>query len=486
MYRVRTIVHVHPWHSAARLSVRFNSTSSKYTAVTHPEDTSSVPKDISNTLARHSKHVLNTYARPPIILSHGKGSWIYDTSHRKYLDFSSGIAVNALGHGDEQLVKIMNEQASKLIHSSNVFHNEWAGELAELVINLTKRDGGLGWASGTQVSSSSEPTSGAKVFLANSGTEANEGALKFARKVGKDRWAKANGISPADYTNPAYLSSPKTKIVAFDNAFHGRSMGSLSVTSNPKYQAPFAPLIPGVEIGAYNDIEALERLITEDTCGVIVEPVQGEGGVHTASTDFLRALRKRCDAVDAVLIFDEIQCGLYRSGTLWAHSLLPIDCHPDIVTMAKPIANGFPLGAILTRDAIAESMTIGSHGTTFGGSPIAARLAHHVLSRLSDPSFISSVNRSASHLSGRLSRLPTYFPTLLHPYVRGKGLILGLPFKNESHPGVLTKMARERGVLLLTAGQDAVRFVPSLNVNLEEIDFAVDVIESALGVMEKA
>jgi len=382
----------------------------------------------------------------------------------------------------------MYDQASKLVHTSNVYHHRWTGELAKLLIQLTKRDGGLGWNPGTTTSSSSSSSSGAKVFLSNSGTEANEGALKFARKVGKDRWAKLKKITPPlDYTNPTYVSSPKTRIVAFQDAFHGRSMGSLSVTSNPKYQAPFQPLIPNVVIGRYNEVdeEKLKALITEETCGVIVEPVQGEGGVHSANVKFLRALRKRCDEVDAVLIFDEIQCGLYRSGTLWAHSTLPIDCHPDMITMAKPIANGFPLGAILTRDTISESMTTGSHGTTFGGSPMAERLGHHVLSRLSDPSFITSMTTSASHLNHRLNLLSSYFPTLLHSHIRGKGLILGLPFKNEHHPSVLVKMVRERGVLLLTAGKDAVRFVPSLNIGLEEIDFAVDVVESALGIMAK-
>ena len=222
--------------------------------------------------------------------------------------------MNALGHSDEQFAKVMYDQASKLVHTSNVYHHQWAGELAELLINLTKRDGGLGWIPGTNPSSSessSSSSSGAKVFLANSGTEANEGALKFARIVGKDRWAKEKGITPSDYTNQDYVSSPKNRIVAFQDAFHGRSMGSLSITSNPKYQAPFQPLIPNVDIGTYNDVQGLKELITEDTCGVIVEPVQGEGGVHSASVEFLRALRKRCDEVNAVLIFDEIQVSYF-------------------------------------------------------------------------------------------------------------------------------------------------------------------------------
>lgn len=210
--------------------------------------------------------------------------------------------MNALGHGDEQIAALMQSQASRLSHSSNLYHNEWAGELAQLLVQLTQRDGGLGWAPGSESSSADANAPGAKVFFANSGTEANEGALKFARKIGKDRWAKANPSA-----DPA--TSPKTALVCFENGFHGRSMGALSVTTNPKYQAPFAPLIPNVRVGKLNDAssEALLALINEDTCGVIVEPIQGEGGVRATDESFLRALRKRCNEVGAVLIFDEIQ-----------------------------------------------------------------------------------------------------------------------------------------------------------------------------------
>lgn len=263
---------------------------------------------------------MNTYARPQLIVTHGKGSWLYASATeatsaqhegvapfspgeptRQYLDFTAGIAVNALGHGDEEIAALMKSQASRLAHASNLYHNEWAGELAQLLVQLTLRDGGLGWAPGS--TDSGGP--GAKVFFANSGTEANEGALKFARKIGKERWAKANPSA-----DPS--TSPKTAIVCFENGFHGRSMGALSVTTNPKYQAPFAPLIPNVRVGKLNDTssESLLSLIDEDTCGVIVEPIQGEGGVRASDEAFLRALRKRCDEVGAVLIFDEIQVSL--------------------------------------------------------------------------------------------------------------------------------------------------------------------------------
>jgi len=215
-------------------------------------------------------------------------------------------------------------------------------------------EGGLGFALGTGPAPVDSSATGAKVFFSNSGTEANEGALKIARKVGKDRWAASGAGRSWDSDG-----CTKTRIVCFEGGFHGRSMGSLSVTTNPKYQKPFAPLLPGVDVGRLNEVEGLERLIGEDTCAVIVEPIQGEGGINVASTEWLVALRKRCDEVGAVLIFDEIQCGLYRTGTLWAHSALPTECHPDIVTMAKPLANGYPIGAVLLRDSIGATMTPG-------------------------------------------------------------------------------------------------------------------------------
>ncbi|KAG8893239.1 acetylornithine aminotransferase [Tulasnella sp. 408] len=262
-------------------------------------------------------------------------------------------------------------------------------------------------------------------------------------------------------------------------------MGALSATTNPKYQKPFEPLIPGFSVGELNDYEGVSKMIDSDTCAVIVEPVQGEGGLSVCEADWLRLLRKRCDEVGAVLIFDEIQCGLYRTGTLWAHSSLPVDCHPDIVTMAKPLANGYPIGAILVRAELAPYITVGSHGTTFGGSPLATRLGHHVLSRLSSPAFVSHMRDVSSHLASRLQALPSLFPTLLQPNVRGKGLLTGLGFQDPDHPGKLVQLARERGVLVLTAGKDAVRIVPSLNTGKEEVDLAVDVIESCLVVLKE-
>ncbi|KAE9386804.1 PLP-dependent transferase, partial [Gymnopus androsaceus JB14] len=447
----------------------------KYKAVTHPAESATKSDVTQATLARASKFLLPVYARPDFVLSHGKGSYVWDTEGRKFLDFSAGIAVNALGHSDEGVAKVIADQSQKLLHTSNVYHNEWAGKLAELLVTLTQKEGGLGYPAGQL----EDDSNGAKVFFSNSGTEANEGALKIARKVGKDRWA-ANG------TGRTWDSKECTKnrIACFESSFHGRSMGALSVTSTLKYQLPFAPLLPGIDVGKVNDFGGLDALVGEDTCAVIVEPIQGEGGINAAKGEWLAALRKRCDEVGAVLIFDEIQCGLYRTGTLWAHSSLPVECHPDIVTMAKPLANGYPIGSVLLRDSVASTMTAGTHGTTFGGSPIACALGYHVLSRLSERPFVAQMAETSAYLSGRLSQLPKWFPDILQPAIRGRGLILGLGFKDGKNPGRLMALARERGVFVLTAGKDAVRLVPSLNVGKAEVDMAVDVIESCLGEMQ--
>ncbi|KAI0771934.1 acetylornithine and succinylornithine aminotransferase [Trametes elegans] len=450
--------------------------SKRYTAVTHPEDPASITPAVQELLDRSHAYILPVYARPPIVMSKGKGAYIWDVQGRQYLDFSAGIAVNALGHGDEGVVEVMRTTASTLLHTSNVYHHEHAGKLAELLITLTQSEGGLGWAPGS-TPSVTNGTSGAKVFFANSGTEANEGALKVARKIGKERWAQATG-KPWD--DP---SCDKYEIVCFERGFHGRSMGALSVTSNAKYQKPFLPLIPGVKVGQLNDAGALGGLVGDKTCAVIVEPIQGEGGINVADVEWLRALRKRCDEVGAVLIYDEIQCGLYRTGNLWAHSSVPADAHPDIVTTAKPLANGYPIGAVLLRDNIAEVMTAGTHGTTFGGSPLACALGYHVLSRLSDKTFVASIKETSDYLEERLTLLTKWFPNILQEQVRGRGLIRGLGFKNSSHPGRVVELARERGVLLLTAGQDAVRLVPSLNIGAGEVGHAMDVVESCLSIV---
>jgi len=302
------------------------------------------------------------------------------------------------------------------------------------------------------------------VFIANSGTEANEAAIKFARKAGKV-------IDP---------SGAKHEFVSFNNSFHGRTMGALSATPNPKYQKPFSPMIPGFRYGTYNDVAAIKDLVTENTCGVIVEPIQGEGGVIVASEEFLVALAARCKEVGAVLIYDEIQCGLSRTGTFWAHASLPKEAHPDILTTAKALGNGFPIGATIVSDAVSEKIAVGDHGTTFGGNPMGSRLAHYIVSRLSDPELQSSVLAKSKVFLKHFDALRAKYPELISE-VRGRGLLLGLQLSQDPTP--IVTAARERGLLIITAGTNTLRFVPSLTITEAEIEEGIRVLDEAMRVV---
>ena len=300
-----------------------------------------------------------------------------------------------------------------------------------------------------------------KSFICNSGSEANEAAIKFARKVGKT-------IDP---------SGAKHEFVSFNNSFHGRTLGSLSATPNPKYQKPFGPMVPGFRYGDYNDVEAIPSLVTQNTCGVIIEPIQGEGGVHVATAEFLIALRKRCDEVGAVLIYDEIQSGLGRTGQLWAHAALPREAHPDILTTAKALGNGFPIGATIVNEAVASKIVTGDHGTTFGGNPLGCRLATYILSRLADPELQKAVLAKEQIFRRHFERLQARFPDIVKE-VRGRGLILGLQLSRDPAP-VITA-ARERGVLIITAGLNTLRFVPPLVISEAEIESGMKVLEESM------
>ncbi|KAL2755300.1 hypothetical protein ACRALDRAFT_1057545 [Sodiomyces alcalophilus JCM 7366] len=388
-----------------------------------------------------------TYARPPPVFVKGEGSWLWDVENRKYLDFTAGIAVNSLGHCDPEVARLAAEQSATLIHASNLYYNPWTGALSKLLVEKTLESGAMHDAS--------------SVFVCNSGSEANEAAIKFARKVGK-------AIDP---------SGAKTEVVSFNNAFHGRTMGSLSATHNPKYQAPFAPMVPGFCQGTFNDVDGIDALVTDKTCGVIVEPIQGEGGVTAATDEFLIALARRCRAVGAVLIYDEIQCGLARTGRFWAHGHLPQEAHPDILTTAKALGNGFPIGAVIVNDAVADKIKVGDHGTTFGGNPLVSRLAHHIVSRLADPGLQAAVLAKSDIFRARFQSLRDRFPDLIGE-VRGQGLIMGLQLTQDPTP--IVKAARERGLLIITAGTNTLRFVPPLTITEGEINQGLDVLEEAI------
>lgn len=377
----------------------------------------------------------------------GKGCYLYDVEGRSYLDFTAGIAVNALGHCDPGMAEILAEQSKILIHTSNLYHNPHTGRLSKQLIELTKATGGMSTAS--------------RAFICNSGSEANEAAIKFARKVGKS-------VS----SNP-----DKYEIVSFHNSFHGRTMGSLSATPNPKYQAPFSPMVPGFRYGDFNDVAAVPDLITPNTCGVILEPIQGEGGVNVATPEFLQAVRARCTEVGAVLIYDEIQCGLSRTGTFWAHAAYPVETHPDILTTAKALGNGFPIGATIVNDFVCQHIKVGDHGTTFGGNPLACRVASYNLEKLSGDSILGNVPIGEEQIRVETKEFAKRWPDKVGE-MRGKGLILGLQLKVDPTPVVMA--ARERGLLIITCGKDTLRFVPPLVISEFDISWGMATLKDAM------
>lgn len=390
-------------------------------------------------------YTVTTYSRPEIVFEKGKGANLWDIEGKKYIDFSSGIAVTALGHSDPEVAAIMADQATTLVHASNLFHNLWTGELSKNLVQKTIESGGMYNAS--------------RVFLCNSGTEANEAALKFARKHGKK-------ISPT-----------KTEFITFETSFHGRSMGALSLTPNPKYQEPFAPLVPGVKVAKPNDIESVKALINENTAGVIIEPIQGEGGVRPIDTEFLVELKKLTKQFKAILIYDEIQTGLGRTGKLWAHGYLPKEAHPDILTIAKALGNGFPIGATMITEEVEQALKIGDHGTTYGGNPLGSRIGNYVLSQISEPAFLEKVNAKSELFRAKLNALKDQFPEDIKE-VRGKGLLLGVEFAKDPSP--IVQKAIEKGLVVITAGGNVVRFVPSLNIEDEVIAEGLAIFEESV------
>jgi acetylornithine aminotransferase len=380
----------------------------------------------------------------------GDGCFLYDNENRQYLDFTAGIAVNSLGHNDAQLNRLIAHQASQLIHASNLYHNPWTPTLSKSIIEETQKQ------------SPGSPLT--QVFVSNSGSEANEAALKFARKV-------------------TYAKDPETKqreIVSFHGSFHGRTYGSLSATPNTKYQPPFGPMLPGFRYGDFNDVAGLQELVDENTAGVIVEPIQGEGGINVATPEFLQALRKRCDEVSAILIFDEIQCGLSRTGSLWAHTASGV--HPDILTTAKALGNGIPIGATLVSgETVAPYIKTGDHGTTFGGNPFACRVAHHVFQRLAQSQLQEEVRIKSTLFFSFFDSINQKFPGIFSE-VRGKGLIVGFELNDsvKDKAAEIVTAARERGLLVITAGNGVIRIVPPLVITMEEINQGLRILEEAM------
>ncbi len=369
----------------------------------------------------------------------GEGSCLIAEDGTRYLDFTSGIAVNALGYGDPDVAAAIRAALeSGLIHASNLFRTAPAAELAEWLVERSFAD---------------------RVFFCNSGAEANEGAFKFAR-----RWAGATG------------AAGKTEIVAFHGGFHGRTMGALAATDRPGYQAPFRPLMPGVRFGRIGDVPETERLIDpRRTAAVIVEPIQGEGGVLPVPHSFLRALRYLCDEAGALLVFDEVQVGLGRTGHLWAHEAAGVT--PDLLTLAKPLAGGLPMGAVLMTERVAAEVQPGDHATTFGGGPLVAGAALAACRKVGDPAFLAQVRRKGELLGDLLGGLALRSDRV--KAVRGAGMIWGVETP-DGVAGEVVARAREAGLLLCTAGPDVVRVVPPLVATDAELETGARILEEAL------
>lgn len=385
-------------------------------------------------LALAEKYLVPTYARPQLVFTHGEGAYLYDDQGNRYLDFVAGIAVNVLGHADPAWAQVVSEQATKLTHLSNLYHNVPQLQLAQKLVENSFAD---------------------KLFFSNTGSEANEAALKFARKYARTHHGEG-----------------KTGIVAFSHSFHGRTMGALAVTHKAKYREPFGPLVPGVTFVEYNDLAGASAVIGPETCAVIVEPIQGEGGVHAAAPNFLRGLRALCDEQDALLIFDEVQCGMGRTGHLWAYQVSEVI--PDMMTIAKPLAGGLPIGAALVTDKVAAAIQPGDHGSTFAGGPLVCAAALHVFDRVNQPAFLTHVQETGAYLRHRLETLESDKVV----EVRGLGLMVGLELNGPIADVVAA--ARGKGLLLVNAGDNVIRFVPPLTVTRPQIDEAMEVLSACL------
>jgi acetylornithine/N-succinyldiaminopimelate aminotransferase len=381
-------------------------------------------------------HTPNYGARAPICLVRGDGTRVWDSDGREYLDFGCGIAVTSLGHCHPRVTGAIREAAATLLHVSNLYHTAPQIHLAKLLC---------------------EHSFAQRAYFGNSGAEANEAAIKIARKYAKEK-----------------LSTDRWEIVATHNSFHGRTLGALSATGQPKYQHGFEPLVPGFKHVPYNDLRAMERAIDNRTCAVLVEPIQGEGGVHVPDDDYLPGLRKLCDQSGALLIFDEIQTGMGRTGRLWCYEHAGIE--PDIMTLAKALANGVPIGATLIREEVAAVLGPGSHGSTFGGTPFVASVALATFTTMLEEKLPERAAHMGRYLANGLRALAAKHAIVTD--VRGRGLLIGVGLKRAVGP--IVDACREAGLLVLSAGDQVLRLAPPLIVDERECDQALGIVDGAL------
>ena len=384
--------------------------------------------------------ILHTYNRFPVMFDHGEGCYLYDTEGKKYLDFAAGIAVNALGYHYPGYDDALKSQIDKLTHISNLYYNEPMSEAGEKLIK----------ASGLS-----------KAFFTNSGTEAIEGALKAARKYSYTKYGKEAG---------------RFEIIAMNHSFHGRSMGALSVTGTEHYREPFEPLIGGVKFADFNDLESVKAQITDKTCAVITEVVQGEGGIYPAQKEFLEGLRALCDEKDIILIFDEIQCGMGRAGYYFAWQSYGVQ--PDVMTCAKALGCGVPVGAfVLGEKAAAASLVPGDHGTTYGGNPFVCAAVSKVFDIFEQDNILAHVQELTPYLEEKLDALVDKYPIVAAR--RGKGFMQGLVIEGTTVGSIVTK-ALANGLLVISAGSDVLRLVPPLVITKEHIDEMIEKLEKSL------
>ena len=378
---------------------------------------------------------MHTYGRYPVVLDHGEGVYLYDLEGKKYLDFGAGIAVFAFGYGNKKYNDALKEQIDKLIHTSNYFYNVPAAKACETITKITGMD---------------------RVFLTNSGTEAVEGAIKLARKMYYKKHGSADG-----------------EIIAMNHSFHGRSMGALSVTGTPKYREPFGG-INGILFADYNNYKDIASKVTEKTCAIILETVQGEGGLNPAEKEFLSKVRALCDEKEILLILDEIQCGMGRTGTMMAYE--QYDVMPDVVTLAKALGCGVPVGAFAARGEAANALVPGDHGSTYGGNPLAAAAVNIVFELFKSEKVLENVSRVSNYLTRAFDNLVQKYDCIKER--RGLGLMQGLKF--DQSVGKIIQTAMEKGLITFSAGSDIIRFVPPLIIKEQHIDEMLDILEESI------
>jgi acetylornithine/N-succinyldiaminopimelate aminotransferase len=394
--------------------------------------------DAQEIMALESRYVVHTYNRPAFVLDRGEGMWVYDTEGKAYLDFLGGIAVNALGHRHPVILEAMEKQMARLLHVSNLYHTAPHSLLARDLAESSAAD---------------------RVFFCNSGSEAVETCLKFARKWGRVAHAQA-----------------RTAFVAFERSFHGRTMGALALTAKARYRDPFEPLMPDVHFAPFNDLEAARKVIAEtQPCAVIVEAVQGEGGVYPAGDAFLQGMRAACDAYGALLICDEVQCGLGRTGTLWAYE--PSAIQPDLIAVAKPLGGGLPIGAAMVVEKVASTLEPGDHGSTFAANPLICAVAHAVLKTINRPEFLADVREKGAYLKGELDRLAERYACVTQ--VRGRGLMWGI--ETTLNTKDVLAAGYEAGLMLGSSGEHTVRLLPPYIVEEAHMDKAVSILDQIFG-----